>query len=449
MRVLFVTYFFPPAFGAGVVRITKTLKYLTRLGHDVTVLTAGTPLFWSYEMDLAKEIPVEARVVKIDGLEITEIARSIGGLFAFWRSNESGSAVAGSSARAASRPGFLKQAILNCLCVPDEKIGWIVPALAKGFSELSKFRYDVILSTSPAITNHLVAMYLAKFSRVPWVAEFRDPWSEDPRLEGAYWPLRKRVNRFIEKKILSSADWVTTVSEPLIASFSKISPIMGKASVITNGFDEEDFSHITRTEGGPYRIVYTGNFYGENRNPGVFLTALESLISSGRLPRSETRVDIYGPEKPTYIEELVKARKLEGVVVHNGFTNYLDSLRHQRNAGLLLILLEGGETALGHLTAKFFEYLGSSRPILAVADPESALSKLIVRGNFGFVAAPWDTTAMQKALLEGYRIHQGGKPLVVDEKLKAEFTRARQTKKLSYLLERVVNLSKSKKRRVF
>ena len=371
MRILIVSYAFPPFNDIGHVRVGKTAKYLEQLGHDLRVLTAG-------DQPHAKSLPVE-----IDPAHIVSTA--------WWNVNRPAEVVFGGRATVARRGlvvrgrarrliewlrRMYRQTYKACIGFPDDCIGWYPFAVRAGSRLVESWRPDVIYASAMPYTSLLVAARLSREYEIPWVAELRDLWVDFHRYR--FGRMRRWVEGRLERRVLSSATGFVTVSEPLAAT---LRTKYGKpTAVVLNGFDGdyEMEAPPPATDSSVLRIVYTGIMYEGRQDPSPLFAALRDMGMDAR----GIRVEFYG----RYLEparETAARFCLQGVVV-NGQVSYAEAIHLQRQADVLLLLLWTDINERGVYTGKIFEYVGARRPILGVGPSGSVASDLLSERGLGF-----------------------------------------------------------------
>jgi glycosyltransferase involved in cell wall biosynthesis len=244
---------------------------------------------------------------------------------------------------------------------PDREKKWKTSAIKAGSELLEREIVDAMISSSPPVTAHIIAKTLRDKFKIPWIADFRDLWTQNHNYP--YGPLRRLIERRLELRTLQSSDALVTVSQPLVKKLGMLH--RGKlVYAIPNGFDPDEFDRSSVNLTSNFTITYTGQIY-KKQNFLKFLIALKHLISNGHVDPNKIEARFYGPENG-FLAEAIKRYELKDVVKQYGIVPRRTSLKKQRESQLLLLLNWEDPREKGVLPTKFIEYLGSQRPIIAV-----------------------------------------------------------------------------------
>lgn len=246
---------------------------------------------------------------------------------------------------------------------PDADKGWRHFAAKAGSELLRKEDIDAVISSSSPVTSHLIAKELKIKHKIPWVADFRDLWTQNHDYH--YGHLRKFFERRLELKTLQPADALITVSQPWAEQLEELHK--GKtANAITNGFNPDKISKGQVDLTSKFTITYTGNIYPgtERQDPSKFLAALRDLFSDETMDPNEVEVRFYGHEEEWLAREIEKYR-LSTIAKEYGVVPREISFEKQRESQLLLLLNWEDQREKGVYPLKVFEYLAAGRPILA------------------------------------------------------------------------------------
>ena len=357
--VLILTYHFPPTPSVGTVRMGGLTRYLPEFGWSTVVVTprAGRvdPPTWLVETgdaDLTAGIKRMLRVRSDAALK---------------------DAIAGaSSPLARPKSARVVDLVKALVAIPDTNRGWIRIAARAASRQVAEGRFGAILSTSPPPSAHVAASRVAARSRLPWVADLRDLWSEDHNSTAPAW--RRRLDRRIEVRTFRGATALVTVSEPLARTLRGLHPAL-PVHTILNGFDPEEVGLADRLT-PDFTLTHTGTFYQGRRDPSLLFETLARMLASGRLPRGRVRVRLFARHEP-WVAALVRRYGLEGVVELLDWTARREALRVQQESQVLLLLHWGGAREEGVYTGKIFEYLAARRPVLLIGGGAGVLSDLL------------------------------------------------------------------------
>jgi hypothetical protein len=256
---------------------------------------------------------------------------------------------------------------------PDPQKGWRSYAVEAGEDILHRHSIDTIISTSPPVTSHIIAKRLKDEFKIPWLADFRDLWTQNYYYP--YSPLRRMIDRRLELKTLSAADVLVAVSQPAaddLRSLHKQKPVYS----IPNGFDPVEVNASPAKLTAKFTITYTGNLYPGRQSPVSLFAALRDLMSGGSMDASDIEVRFYGPEAG-WIDKQAERYGLTGIVTQFGMVPREIALNKQRESQLLLLLKWSDARQRGLYTAKIFEYLAARRPVLAVGGFPDVVDQLL------------------------------------------------------------------------
>jgi glycosyltransferase involved in cell wall biosynthesis len=405
-KVLIIAYTFPPMGGSGVQRTVKFAKYLPEFGWQPVILTVSNPPLREADTSLLEELPNDLPVYRTPDVNfpylLRRIARGLGLISPNGQnSQQTGSAFSQPSSGAKSKlRATLSRFADVWLQIPDQFIYWLPGALWVGLKVVKQC--DVIYSTSDPFTDHLVACFLHKLSGKPWVADFRDPWTQYVVYQRWSSRLRSRVDGFFEKYLLKVPNVVSVTCVATAKSFQELYPSLPKDKFveITNGFDAEDFDRPICSDFDKFTIAYTGRFHGRKNTPHSFLQALGELRREQPELASEIQVVFAGMfEEKNY--GLLKQWDLEGMVRPLGYVPHCKSIELLLKSHVLLLTLNDEPGVNLTYPGKLFEYLATRKTILALV-PEGATADLIREMKAGPIVPPDDVEAVKKVILNLY-----------------------------------------------
>jgi len=355
-RLLLISYYFPPSGGPGVQRTVKFVKYLREFGWDPTVLTVD-PRFAAYpsiDHSLDDDVPHGVKVVRTRSWDPYGVYAAMTGR----RKSETISVSFSGESRPNLRQRFGRW-IRGNVFLPDARVGWVPFALQEARRLVGEAFFDAVMTTGPPHSTHLVGLRVARRSSLPWLADFRDPWTgiDFSHLLPTH-ALARRIDASLERRVLSDADRVSIVS-PVCAEHLE-SRYSRSYVVIMNGFDESDFGR-TEVEGrGAFFLSYMGSM-DASRNPDVLWKAM----SQSALRSSPLRVRLIGRVDPAILDS-VRFHGLSDRVEVLDQVDHAEATRLMCTSPLLLLVINKTPLAAGIVPGKAFEYVGSGRPVLGV-----------------------------------------------------------------------------------
>ena len=413
MKLLLVTLYFPPAGGGGVQRPLKFASHLPALGIETHVLAPDDPKWVHQDVDLP--LPTQAWIHR---------ARYLGPRSRRLADELHGRGGLDLALRRASSVG-------RRLLLPDENVTWNATAIPKAISIVRREGIDVVLTTSPPGSVHLIGAAVQKATGAKWVADLRDSIVLHPHrsAEGAGARAKQKARAGVARLVARQADAIVAVSEAIAEETRAIEP-RGRVVTIANGSDFDDFAGLPYSRGDRFRLTHAGSFFGK-RDPKPFLRA---LAESGLEDITVRFVGDFRPGDREFVESLGLGDRVEVI----DYVPRRESLRLQRDSDALLLLIpEAGGRGRGVLSGKVFEYLAAERPVLAVVPPDGAAAELVRETGAGLVAGPDDVPGIRDALLELHsRWRDGGltgTPLTPEWRDK--LSRASRVEELAELLE--------------
>lgn len=422
-RLLMVAYYFPPIGGSGPIRALKFAKYLPQHGWAPYVLSVRRSQAEPYDAALLGELPEEVVIVRTGHLDPATVQR---GLLLGWQILW--------KARLRRLANHLQPyKVMPWFMVPDDKVGWLLPAYRVGRRLIAEHQICAIFTTSLPVTSHLVGLMLKRTTGLPWLADFRDEWTQNPFLT---YPTRfhRSLNQHLERQVLQEADIVVATTDQMTSGLASLvsKEHMSKFVTIMNGYDEDDFLAL-RAQPGPsderFEVAYVGMLYGP-RTARHLIEALSALIDEGVVDRERVRLRIVGK---AWTNELDAVRSFSWIDV-------VGHISHQRALEImygshLLVLLVNPESGAA-VPAKLFEYMATRRPILALAPETSVAAQIVRETGVGIVVPPENRERIREAFLEFYLrfIHKQSWPLPGFDKIR-QYDRKQQTLKLAGMLD--------------
>jgi len=436
-NVLFLSYYFPPAGGSAVQRILKFVKYLPEFGWMPHVISADPSRFVLKDNSLADEIPLHVQVDYTSAPDFYNI-------YSLFKSGskKKGNADLAALSGDSEHSSLISRAALfirSSLFIPDARVGWLPYVLKAGADVIKSKKIDVIFATAPPFTTLAAGAVLSKISNIPYVIDYRDPWT------GAYFYFKRpfisaKFEEFLERKCLAKADRVISINQRIANGMKKVcrdvSVLDKKIVVIPNGYDPEDFTKSEPVKSGKiFAIVYTGTQHAR-MNSIKFIKAVEDAAELSPEFKRDLLIKFIGRTSEDVTDILSQSSVTEQIEII-GHMGHRECLNHTAGADLLLLLIPEGTGNELIVTGKVFEYLKSGRPVLCLAEKGDA-PDIIRKAGAGISISPDNRESIKDFLLKSYGLLKNGKPIINTERDSAfieTFDRKKATERLSDVLK--------------
>ena len=435
-RVLIISYYWPPTGGSGVQRWVKFAKYLPAEGWQPVIYTPENPEQLAVDASLEAEVPAEAEVIRRRIVEPYEMYKKL-----LRKSGHSKEAVEVNPVNAQNKSFLQKVAmwIRGNFFRPDPRCLWIRPSVKFLKEYLKEHPVDLIVSTGPPQSMHLIGRLLAKETGLPWIADFRDPWTKIFYFKHLQMTRTTvKWHKKMEKKVLDDATVVVAVSPLVQQEFQAMTQT--PVELITNGFDECDFTATKNTEanGGPDRefvITHTGLFAADG-NPTVLWDVLAEKCSKDESFKKLMKIKLVGKTDEQILKSIEDAG-LSGNLEDMGYQPHAVAVEQQRKASLLILPLRKEPEYKAVLPGKLFEYLASWRPVLGIGQTDGAMSMILNNTKTGFVLNWDDKMSIEKYIDICWKDHLNGRLSVEDADI-SQFTRRNLTRRMAQLFDKLI-----------
>lgn len=379
-RALLILYYYPPIGGIGTIRTLRLARHLPSLGWEPLVLTVSTRTLAVIPCDEGEgelegvtvfrtpNPDIAFRIKRMAGLEISKSVEAVQA-----QEEHSGQGKARLAGRAS-----------NWLGIPDRFIDWFPFARRSALDICRVFSPEVIFSSSPPETCHLIAASVKRATGIPWLADLRDPWTEKFNMPRP--PASARLNAWLEARTLPLADLITAVTPPVEADLEEDLGL--EATTITNSYDEEAFASAQPIVEERLNLLYAGTLYYPAQDPRPLFRALRAMRESGR---DISRVLVQFAGKDTSVAtRLATEEGVEDVVEVLGMLPFSEAVAREKGAAALLYIQIQSEGA-GQLvsegpTGKMLEYIGAGRPVLSLMPVPGPVDDFISDRGLGQVA---------------------------------------------------------------
>lgn len=360
-RILMIAYHFPPLAGSsGIQRTLRFVQHLPALGWQPLVLTADPRAYENTSADLLKDVPAGTVVRRAFALDTARHLR-VAGRYLGWMAR------------------------------PDRWISWRFAAVREGLKLIEEFKPDVLWSTYPIATAHVIGEALHRKSGIPWVADFRDPMAQDgypadPRTWRSYKAIEERAAAAARYCVFTTPGAAKTYAERYPASASRM-------AVIENGFDEDSFSAVplqsltpAPADSGtrPLVLLHSGIVYPTERDPSQLFAALGRLVADGVLSRDALRVRFRASVHDQLLLQLAQQNGVSEFLELCPPLPYRDALAEMMAVDALLVMQ--ASNCNSQIPAKIYEYLRAGRPILGLTDPEGDTAGVLLQAGLNDIA---------------------------------------------------------------
>jgi glycosyltransferase involved in cell wall biosynthesis len=409
-RVLMIAYHYPPMRGSsGIQRTLKFSQYLPDAGWEPLVLTATPGAYQDTSLEQTAEISPRVKVHRSLALDA---ARHL--------------------ALCGRYPAALAQ--------PDRWISWWLSAVPAGLRLIRKYKPDLIWSTYPIASAHLIALTLQRLSGLPWVADQRDPLIDDG------YPANQRtrsIHQWIEAKAMRhSAAVVCTTPGSIRAWRERFPQVAGERfALIENGYDEENFmrasavADVGMRNGRVFRLLHSGLIYPSERDPRALFIALSDMLEGGDISPSNFRLVLRASGHDDFLRPLIHRLGIASIVELAPPLPYREALAEMLSADGLLVLQ--ASNCNGQIPAKLYEYLRARRPILALTDPAGDTAGALRQAGIDTIGMLSSSADIAPALLRFLRLCRESRAPLARAYAIGQHSRASRTLDLADLFNRI------------
>jgi len=431
-KALIITYYWPPSGGAGVQRWLKFVKYLRDFGWEPVVYTPENPESPESDSSLESDIPAGVKVIR----------RPIWEPYSFYKR------FLGQKKEDKIQAAFLSETKKNPIAekisvwvrgnlfIPDARKFFIKPSVKFLLKYLEQNPVDIVVSTGPPHSMHLIAMKIAEKKSLPWLADFRDPWTSIDFYKDLMLSRRadKKHHR-LEKEVLQSADVVTVISPSMADEFTAIHK--RNYELITNGFDETDnISDIPVVLDQKFSIAHIGTLT-PSRNPVVLWKVLNEIVNENEEFSNDLAIKLVGKVDHLVLTSL-EDNGLKEFVTRQDYMPHREVIRVQQTSQVLLLLINDTPNAKSILTGKLFEYLSSRRPVICIGPPDGDAAMILKQTDAGQISGFNDPQTLKANILKNYNLFKQGN-LEVSSKEIEKFSRKNLTSQMAMIMDKTIS----------
>ena len=439
-RVLIITYYWPPSGGSGVQRWLKMSKYLPEYGWQPVIYTPENAEYPVEDPSLLQDIAPEAEVIKRKIVEPYSFYKQLLGI------KKEQKVKVGFINEGERKQGWKENLSLwvrGNQFIPDARCWWVKPSVRFLKRYLKEHPVDAIISTGPPHSMHLIAMKLHNALNIPWIADFRDPWTEIDYYDQLHLtPRSDRKHHKLEHEVLTQADQVVTVAPDGARRLEALGACNVKT--IYNGFDwnDEDRSTETRSQNEKFNLTYIG-VLSKIQNPENLWEAIGELVGENESFGKKLQINMIGQIDQS-VETAIRKAKLEQHVVFRPYIPHKQVLQEQRTSDVLLLLLmpESTPRAKGLLTGKLFEYLSSGRPILCIGPEDGDAAHIIETAKAGRTVGFGKKEKMKETIKELFSQYETGTLQGCDSQSIEKYSRKALTGEFVEMMDKIIRYGK-------
>ena len=408
-RALLIAFHFPPqAASSGIQRTLSFSRHLGKHGWEPLVLSAHPRAYSQQNPSQLASVPPELVVKRVFALDTK---RHMG----------------------------IKGRYLGVMALPDRWLSWWLGAVPAGVSLIRRHKPEVIWSTFPIATAHLIGLTLHRLTRLPWVADFRDPMLQ------ATYPgsrLQRTFYKWIEYQTITRCSMAVFTTQSALTSYRERFPHIpaSKFVVIENGYDEDgfDMASVARQASMPaadrrVTLLHSGVLYQTGRDPSAFLQALSVLKQDGRVDAARLRVVLRAPGDANHVTALVQKYGVADVVEVAPPIPYREALQEMMSADGLMVFQ--GSAFNTQVPAKIYEYFRARKPILGLLDTTGETAHVLRDAGFHSLAQMNLSEAIVPVLSQFIELIARGEAHVATSELVAASSRAHRASQLAEVLQ--------------
>lgn len=398
-RFLYISYHYPPVQSIASMRSWKLAKYILDYGWEPTIICANSDSSqWNPKLP---DVPIHR--IQCNSLLPNSKTKSHKGVNDTSLPDPSAILRSDISFHCANYIYRAWRLLKNLSCEFSPRLDsyphWRQEATKQGREILKREEIDLILSTSGPFSSHIVAAELSSERKIPWVADYRDLYSLNH--SSIKLPLKNWRKMSFERKVMTNASAIVTVSDPLSLSMSRL--LHREVLTVPNGFDPEDYqpTELTQTRTGrKFTIIYTGTIYEGKQSPKPLFKAVERLIEDKDIDPDKIEIHFFGTST-RYLRSVLSNRLFNNIVFSHPRVTHKEYIEAQKQSTILLFLNWNDTSEKGITSGKLFEYLGAMRPILAFPQNiESTADEIIIRTKSGIICK--DEMQIKETIKEWY-----------------------------------------------
>ena len=422
-KLLIITYYWPPAGGPGVQRWLKFVKYLPDFGIEPIVYIPDNPTYPILDNQLINEVSEKTRIITHKIWEPYQLAA----IFSKNKTKKISSGIIPSK----KKQSFLEKLFLwirGNLFIPDARVFWVKPSVKYLKKYIIENKIDIIVTSGPPHSLHLIGLQLKESLDIKWYADFRDPWTTI----GYHKALKlsnyaEKKHKYLEKKVLNTADTIIVTSKTTRAEFQSITsrPI----EVITNGYDVENVPK--QKLDSKFTMAHIGSFLSD-RNPKILWQALEELVTEHAEFANHFRLKLIGKVSQEVLDS-IKSYNLTYYLDYIGYVSHNEAIKEQKKSQILLLIEIDSEETKSIIPGKLFEYMVSERPIIGIGPKDSDFAEIINSTNTGAFFTYDQKEELKKNIFNYFQLYLKNELVVFPVGLQ-QYSRKKLTEQLAKII---------------
>jgi len=406
-KVLIISCFFPPYGGGGIQRAVKFVKFLPRFGWMPLVLTINRlDLMETQDETLLRDIPSKAKIFRTKTLQIRPTNKYLRLLF-------------------------------SAISIPDPSIWWLPYAISVAKKIWRNEKYHAIYATGGPFSNLVIGLLLSKIQHLPLIIDLRDPWVLDPAYKKYKWILHYWIQYWLYIICLKNAGKIIVATEGMKEQIDSQFNKQYKVSVITNGFDNDDFRNLPKfsKKKNIFTICHIGTFSG-TRKPDEFLEAMQQIKKHS--PRIYNRIRVYFiGQTPEIVHDAQKRIGITDNIYIKKYVPHIKALGYMKMADCLLLIVNNIPENFAIDTGKVFEYIAFKKRVLAISNRQSGAAKILHSTKLGVITGSYKPEIIKRSIIRLYREWIDCKPIIYNKQQIEKYHRIAGANKLASILDNI------------
>ena len=434
-RVLIITYYWPPSGGSGVQRWLKMSKYFPENGWQPVIYTADGAEYPVEDLSLVKDVAPKAEVLRHKIIEPYSFYKKFLGIK---KDEKIKAGFINEGKKKSSWKENVSVWLRGNLFIPDARCWWIKPSVRFLKKYLETNPVDAIISTGPPHSMHLIAKELHKKFNIPWIADFRDPWTDIDFFSELKLTKRSlKKHHKLQYQVLTEANKVVTVGWDWAKGLENHGA--KDVAVITNGYDFNIEERLRKVElSADFTMSHVG-IVGAARNAVRFWEALGELVKEDTLENfsKSLKIRLIGQVDNSVIET-IKKNDLESYVEIIPYIPHEEVIVEQSSSHVLLLFINNSPNAKGIMTGKIFEYMASGRPIFAIGPTDGDTAIILDKTKSGVIIDFEDKNEIKNVIIDLFNKYKENQLITKKNEIVENYSRRSLAKEYVNLIKKIV-----------